>query len=149
MLLGDSEGFTDCSFKKCNHLSTTTKKLLFSLSHLPFTSFGLYRVTEQIYLITWQESSPENTQRIYRKLLADELHWLMEVQGAAEPSQERNRSMKSKGDRLRGPRHPPLIIIKSSDQSFSWENTISPQNIACEVGSPTKVNLLQCESHQS
>lgn len=33
------------------------------LSHLPFTSFGLYRLTEQIHLIMLQESSPENMHR--------------------------------------------------------------------------------------
>lgn len=75
VLLGDSEGFTDCSFKKRNHLSTTTKKLLFSLTYLLPALACIDSLNK--YISMCQETSPENTHRE-----STENSWLMSCTGS-------------------------------------------------------------------
>lgn len=75
VLLGDSEGFR-LQFQETQPPQHYYKETPV-LSHLPFTSFGLYRLTEQIHLIMCQEISPENTHRE-----STENSWLMSCTGS-------------------------------------------------------------------
>lgn len=88
----------------------------------------------------------EYAQRIYRKLLADELHWLMEAPKAAEPLQERNRTTKSKGDTLSGQRHPALTITAATGSRKHYPS--SKYNLRIWI-SLNSANSLQHETRQS